>query len=87
METNKINQRYNLLRKRNEISNEIKKIDTKMTTLLQQHEEFKSQIYYKNNEKENQQLTNKLFAEFNSLAQKKNELEQELFSIDNQLFK
>lgn len=87
MEARKISERYNLLKKRDELSTEIKKTDLKMATLLQQHEEYKSQIYYKNTDEEQQKLNNKLFRDFNDLAQKKNELEYELFDVDNQLFK
>lgn len=87
MESRKISERYNLLKKRDEVSTEIKKANTKMATLLQQHEEYKSLIFYKNSEHEQQQQNNKLFREFNDLAQRKNELEYQLFDIDNQLFK
>jgi len=87
MEARKINERYTLLKKREELSSEMKKIDGRMIAITKQNKEYQEQIYYRNDEQQQQRATNKLFQEFNELVLRKNELEDELLQVDNQLFK
>jgi hypothetical protein len=82
----KISERYNLLKKRDQKSSEIKNVNTKMETLTRKTKEYKEQIFYKNTEEEQQTQTNKLFMEFQALVNEKQQLEQELFDLDNLLF-